>query len=145
MPGEIRFISLLVFFGSILPVSAAEVSITVSGIVPNGTNVYVALCSGALEPIACGKSERRQAQSSTMKIILRDVTPGRYAVAAYQDMNGNGTMERSRLGLPLEPYAFSNDAGRIRRPTFEAAEVSVGPTGRDFQLHLRSIKTGSVQ
>ncbi len=80
-----------------------------------------------------------------MKIILRDVTPGRYAVAAYQDMNGNGTMERSRLGLPLEPYAFSNDAGRIRRPTFEAAEVSVGPTGRDFQLHLRSIKTGSVQ
>ena len=80
-----------------------------------------------------------------MKFVLRDVPPARYAVAVYQDMDGNGTMERSRLGIPLEPYAFSNDAGRVRKPTFEAAEVSVGPAGRDFQLHLRGIKSGATQ
>jgi uncharacterized protein (DUF2141 family) len=80
-----------------------------------------------------------------MKFVLRDVAPSRYAVAVFQDLDGSGSMERSRLGIPLEPYAFSNDAGRVRKPTFEAAEVSVGPAGREFQLHLRSIKAGPAQ
>jgi hypothetical protein len=145
MPGRISFASFAIFFAGVLSVSAGDVSVLVSGIVPNGTNVYVALCSGTLEPGACGKGESRPAQSSTMKFVLRDVAPARYAVAAYQDMDGNGRMERSRLGIPLEPYAFSNDAGRVRKPTFEAAEVSVGTAGRDFQLRLRRIKTAPTQ
>jgi uncharacterized protein (DUF2141 family) len=80
-----------------------------------------------------------------MRFVLRDVAPARYAIAAYQDLDGSGSMERSKLGLPLEPYAFSNDAGRVRKPTFEAAEVTVGPTGREFEMRLRGIKSAPAQ
>ncbi len=145
MAGKIGFTSVAIFCLGVSSAPAGDVSVMVSGIVPNGTNVHVALCAGALEAGSCGKGESRTAQSPTMKFVLRDVEPGRYAVAAYQDLDGSGNMERSRLGIPLEPYAFSNDAGRVRKPTFEAAALSIGPAGRDFQLHLRSIKTGSAQ
>jgi uncharacterized protein (DUF2141 family) len=137
--------SALFFFGSLCSASATDVSVVVSGIVPDGTNVYVALCTGALEPGACGFGEKKAAQASTMKFVLRDVPPARYAVAAFQDVNGSGSMERSQLGIPLEPYAFSNDAGRSRKPTFETAAITIGPTGRDFQLRLRGIRPAASQ
>jgi len=129
----------------VFPALAGDVSVTVGGIVPNGTSVHVALCSGTLESGSCRKGQSRAAQSSTMKFVLRDVEPARYAVAAYQDLDGSGSLERSRLGIPLEPYALSNDAGRARKPTFEAAAISVGPGGRDLELYLRSIKGSSTQ
>ena len=117
----------------------------VGGIVPNGTIVHVALCAGALEPGACLIGDSQPAQSPRMKFVLHDVSPARYAVSAFQDLDGDGAMGRSKLGLPLEPFAFSNDAGRVRKPTFEAAEISVGPAGREFELYLRSIKAGHAQ
>ncbi|WP_291863280.1 DUF2141 domain-containing protein [Bradyrhizobium sp.] len=137
--------SVVFFFAGICSASAGDVSVVVSGIMPNGTNVYVALCSGALEPSACSYGQNKPAQASTMKFVLRDVAPARYAVAAFQDMDGSGSMERSQLGIPLEPYAFSNDAGRSRKPTFEVAAIAIGPAGRDLQLRLRGIKSTHSQ
>jgi uncharacterized protein (DUF2141 family) len=139
------FTSAGIFFATVLSASAGDVSVVVSGIVPNGTTVHVALCAGALEPGACLVGDSQPAQSQRMRFVLRDVAPARYAVAAFQDLDGDGTMGRSKLGLPLEPFAFSNDAGRVRKPTFEAAEISVGPAGREFDLHLRSIKASPAQ
>ena len=45
-----------------------------------------------------------------MTIVLKDLPPGRYAIETFQDINGNGKMDTSWLGLPLEPYGFSRDA-----------------------------------
>lgn len=53
---------------------------------------------------------------------LEGLPPGRYAVAAFQDGNGNGQLEKNFLGLPQEPYAFSRNA---RRPSFEEASFEL--------------------
>ncbi len=37
---------------------------------------------------------------------------GEYAVRVFLDQNGNGTLDRSRRGIPTEPFGFSNDAQR---------------------------------
>ena len=37
---------------------------------------------------------------------------GEYAVRVFLDQNGNGTLDRSRKGLPTEPFGFSNYAQR---------------------------------
>lgn len=121
---------------------AGDVTVTVSGVVPNGTAVSVALCAGSLDPSACAIGARQAGAAPTLRFTFGNVPPGRYAVAAFQDLNGSGRMERSGLGLPLNPFAFSNDAGRARRPSFEAAAVSVGEGGRAFQLRLRGLKDG---
>ena len=123
-----------------LPALAGTVTVNVSDAIPNGSRVYVALCVDGLDFASCVRSDEKAARATTLQFAFADVSPGRYAVAAFQDLDGNGTLARTQLGLPLEPYAFSNDAGRTRRPTFAAAAVDVGEAGRLFNLRLRSLR-----
>ncbi len=39
-----------------------------------------------------------------------NIPPGRYAMVVIHDENGNGKFDRDALGMPLEGYAFSNNA-----------------------------------
>ncbi|MVN74788.1 DUF2141 domain-containing protein [Hymenobacter sp. HMF4947] len=55
-------------------------------------------------------SGQRQAQ---VQVAL---PTGDWAVALSQDLNNNGKMDRNFLGIPSEPYAFSNNV----RPHFSA-------------------------
>jgi uncharacterized protein (DUF2141 family) len=128
-----------------VPATAGDVSITVTGAVPNGSRVFVALCSNSLEPSSCHIGESKMAQTPTVKFAFANVEPARYAILAFQDLEGTGILERSKLGLPLEPFALSNNAGRTGKPTFEAAAVTVGPSGGEFQLGLRSLRHGVDQ
>lgn len=116
---------------------AGSLTLTVTNAEPNGTTVYAAICSGGLERSACTVGDRKNAVDSTVKFQFSSIPPGRYAVLSYQDLNNDGSLDRSKLGLPLEPFALSNDAGRRGRPTFEQAAISIGEGPRDITLHLR--------
>lgn len=53
--------------------------------------------------------------------------PGRYAVAAFHDEDGDGDMDRGLFGIPREPYGFSRGArGRFGPPDWADASVRVG-------------------
>ncbi len=41
---------------------------------------------------------------------------GDYAVKAFHDLNGDGRMNVNPFGIPLEPFAFSNNAAGDRGP-----------------------------
>ncbi len=44
---------------------------------------------------------------------------GNYAFSAYQDVNGNGIFDKNWMGIPKEPYGFSNNArGKFGPPDF---------------------------
>jgi len=59
-------------------------------------------------------------------VVFGNLAPGRYAVIAFHDENGNGELDKSFLGLPLEPYGFSNGPhGSFRPPTFDEAAMHV--------------------
>ncbi|MEM9495751.1 MAG: DUF2141 domain-containing protein [Pseudomonadota bacterium] len=61
-------------------------------------------------------------------VTLRGLAPGEYAFAAYLDEDGDGKLDRSALGLPSEPFSFSNDVvPKLRRPTFDETKVSIEP------------------
>lgn len=118
---------------------AGSISVTVSGVIANGTTVLAAVCTTELEPSACSIGERKPASSSTMRFVFDGLAPGRYAIAAFQDLNGNGGLDRTKLGLPLEPFGFSNDAGRSGRPSFASAAFALGDGKREISLRLRGI------
>lgn len=40
---------------------------------------------------------------------LQNLAAGKYALAAYQDENNDGTMNRDSLGIPSEPFGFSQN------------------------------------
>ena len=52
--------------------------------------------------------------------------PGRYAIKAFHDVNGDGKMGSNPFGMPTEPFAFSNNAHGVMGPAkWDAAAFEV--------------------
>jgi uncharacterized protein (DUF2141 family) len=63
-------------------------------------------------------------------VYFKDLPPGEYAAVAFQDVNGNGILDKNFLGIPKEPFGFSNGArGSAGPPKFSAAAVTLNPDG----------------
>ena len=61
-------------------------------------------------------------------VRLRGLAPGEYAFAAYLDENADGKLNRSAIGIPKEPIAFSNGVvPKLRKPGFDETKVDVAP------------------
>ena len=63
----------------------------------------------------------------------------RYAVAAFQDENGDGILNSNVVGMPTENYGFSNDArGLFGPPDFDdAAFLSDSPMASPVTFALK--------
>jgi len=62
--------------------------------------------------------------------------PGRYAIAAFHDTDGDGKLTTT-MGIPREPFGFSNDArGRFGPPAFEMAAFDLPPRGAIQRIAL---------
>lgn len=62
---------------------------------------------------------------------------GRAAIAVYQDLNSDGQLNRNRLGMPSEPFAFSNSArGKRGPPAFDQAALEFGPDTESILIEL---------
>lgn len=56
----------------------------------------------------------------TERIIIDDLPKGEYAFILYHDKNSDGKMNRKFIGIPKEPYGFSNNIRpKLSKPTFE--------------------------
>lgn len=66
-----------------------------------------------------------------MTVRFDKLTPGRYAIMAYHDEDGNGALNR-RLGMfPTEGYGLSNNPNVVGPPKFEDSAFDVpAPDGR---------------
>ncbi|MBX2963249.1 MAG: DUF2141 domain-containing protein [Cyclobacteriaceae bacterium] len=63
---------------------------------------------------------------SSVQTTFQLVENGTYAVVVYQDMNSNGKLDRNWMGLPSEPYGFSNNPSTLfGPPSFGKASFSV--------------------
>ncbi len=120
----------LAWLGGAMPAEAATVEVRVSGVTPNAGQVLASLCT------ACAIGQRQAAEGAVVSFVFADVEPGRYAALAFQDVEGDGVLRRSRMGRPLEPYGLSNGAGRSHSPSFEQAAVRVGEGGARIAVRL---------
>lgn len=106
-------------------VKAAALTVQVEGASSDRGPVLVGVCSGSLDFGSCRYSQTVQAPAAEFQVLFPDVPEGAYAIAAFQDVNGNSILDRDPRGLPLEPYGFSNGTGRTAPPSFEAARITV--------------------
>jgi len=76
------------------------------------------------------------AQGTNVSYCFEGIPSGEYAVAVYQDLNGNKKLDKNFLGAPSEPHGFSNNPRRgFGPPTFEAANFQVnGATNLQIEL-----------
>lgn len=75
------------------------------------------------------KRQCTQISEIPLKLTFDNLKPGSYAVAVIQDLNGDGTLNRNSLGMPVEPFGFSrNPEVRTSAPKFgDTAFVLAGP------------------
>ena len=67
---------------------------------------------------------------STLSIPV-ELAPGEWAVALTQDTNNNDLLDKNFLGIPTEPYAFSNNVRpRFAAPKFEECKFTVSGPGK---------------
>ena len=73
----------------------------------------------------------------SLEVMIADLEPGRYAVAVFHDTNGNGKLDTNVLGVPTEPYTFSNGAvAKWGNPGFEEAAFGLSGAGRRISVKL---------
>jgi uncharacterized protein (DUF2141 family) len=66
-----------------------------------------------------------------------EIEPGRYALAVYHDLNDNSILDKNFIGIPKEPYGFSNDfRPKFSPPTFEDCAFDVPQQGRVLSVKL---------
>ncbi|GIV36875.1 MAG: hypothetical protein KatS3mg032_1254 [Cyclobacteriaceae bacterium] len=65
-------------------------------------------------------------EGPTLNIVFYNLPEGQYAFSLYHDVNNNGKLDTGLLGIPSEPWGFSNNArGRFGPPHFNAASFKL--------------------
>ena len=95
----------------------------------NLTGESVGLSDGVID----GLVEDGSTTSATHSFELPD---GIYAIGVYIDVNLNNKLDKNFVGIPKEPYAFSNNAeGFLGSPSFEKASfVIAGDTSLSIDM-----------
>ncbi len=67
-----------------------------------------------------------KATGKEVKVVFENLKPGDYAVSVFHDENENEKLDSGFMGIPNEPYGFSNDAmGTFGPPSFEKAKMKL--------------------
>ena len=115
------------------PVMAQHtLTVQIENIVPESGTVYLALYESAAAykvsesglPFKIGSLPAQQLDTDVFQ--WTDVPAGEYGVALYQDINNSEYIDKSRLGIPKEPYAFSNNPrAKWRKPKFSEIAFTI--------------------
>lgn len=122
----ILFVALLLA-GRAACVQAQTLTIDVRDIDSPTGMLYVAIYSSEADflkrPLTGFRVEVKDKQLS---VPCRGLPTGTYAIALFQDLNGNGTLDTGTYGIPTEPTGFSNDAqGVMGPPSFEQCSFTL--------------------
>lgn len=125
-------------------------TVTITGVDPAGGEVRIAIFDNAAQFRAhdARKDESQQGSVFRSEAVRNDGSGrvvhrftglpfGTYAIAAFQDQDGNSKLNSSLLGMPSEPYGFSRNArGTFGPPDFTDAtiEFSAGKEAVEFAI-----------
>lgn len=125
--------------GSWILDSPETLTINVSNINPIEGDIYIAIYDNEDTYMNIDKTAYREivkVTSETQNIILDDIAAGEYAIAIFQDLNGNGVLDTKGMGMPAEPFGFSNDArGKFGPAKYKNAKFSF-PAENNIQITL---------
>lgn len=123
----IYFIAVFLLFQS--AAQSAELTIIVKQLRNSSGTVHIALYNNpATFPDADGMITETKipARQPAVTWTFDNLSPGRYAVAVYHDENSNDEFDQGLFGIPLEGYAFSNNAAVFfGPPDFAEAAIDV--------------------
>lgn len=122
------FVFTLLYIAQLFAETSLQVE--VRGVTQSEGSVHVALYTPD-EPFASMTEHFRHRilDGPPYRARFDDLPEGRYAVALFQDGNGNDVLDTNFLGAPTEPYGFSNNVKPLfSTPGFEACSFETRDT-----------------
>lgn len=75
--------------------------------------------------------------SNTLTAHIADQEFGTYALAIYQDTKGAGKIAKNFIGIPTDPYAFSNNyRPKTKAPNFDDCKFSYDATNNTVTMTM---------
>ena len=100
--------------------SKADLTISILSLHDTEHDVYIAVSrktDGFPDKLDMAKAIiAKPVGKNSISVTVADLPYGKYAVMVFQDMNGNKKLDKNFLGIPTEPFAFSNNY----KPMFRA-------------------------
>ncbi len=79
----------------------------------------------------------RVTDDSQLLLVVGDLPVGKYAVSIFHDVNSNGELDTGFLGIPKEPYGFSNNVNSMTPPSFEDALFTFSSESNEVEIRLK--------
>ena len=117
---------------------SADLSIRLLGLEQIKGEVFVVVYDTAqgMKNHQAFKADIRTVTEKNMLINFRDVPEGEYAVMVYQDLDGNKKLNRNLIGIPNEPYGFSNNPSLMGPPSFEQLRFQHTERANELSISL---------
>lgn len=120
------FLSFLVLNGA---AERNELTVTISNIKHLRGSIEIGLFNTGerfLEEGQAYKSISVEVNDTSETLTIKNLPDGVYAISLYHDVNSNGRCDRNFLGIPKEPYAFSNNfRPKFSPPSFEDCQFQI--------------------
>ena len=120
--------------------NADTLRVTVNGVKAGEGSLRVAVCDEAnRNDFPDGKfllDAVVPATGNRMTVEFSDVDQGEYAVAVFQDLNENETLDKNFLGIPKEPYGFSGK-WKSGGSTYDKALFNTDEVGFEITIMLK--------
>lgn len=133
---------LTVALASGAPLEPAGLTIRITNPAPAGGELVIALFDSA-EAFERRSGSLRSTilpvdDKETLEWRVDDLSPGEYTAVVFQDLDGDRVLDKGRLGIPKEPYGFSNDArSTFGPPPYEQARFRYDGTRGEIEIRLR--------
>ncbi|TNE67877.1 MAG: DUF2141 domain-containing protein [Bacteroidetes bacterium] len=123
--------------------SLQELSLVFTNIEEPAGSLYIAVFDNAGDYLNPEKARFQQivpvGRNGSVEVRLPEVPPGTYALSCFHDVNNNGVLDKNFMGIPREPYCFSNNVRpRFRAPSWEEAKFTFKPGQKQRTLRLET-------
>lgn len=118
--------SLLILFGlisTLIPQNNPKLTIKISNIEKIKGEIKVGVFNTDTNFLKEGhaiKNYSIKVENSTAVLTITDLPKGEYAITIYHDQNSDNECNRNFIGIPKEPYGFSNNVKpKMSAPKYE--------------------------
>jgi uncharacterized protein (DUF2141 family) len=81
--------------------------------------------------------EVKPTKTGEITLSWADIPAGEYALAIYQDSNGNKKLDTNLVGYPKEPFGFSqNIKPKFSAPAYEECKIAFNANITTFSIKL---------
>jgi len=120
------------------PAQAGGLRVVVNNVRAATGRVHIDVCHQQEFLKDCAVVAEAPAVIGTTTLIVPTLAPGRYAIQATYDQNGNGRVDRGLFGIPKEGVGFSRDAKiSFGPPKWADAVFDHGDNDQTVTLKLR--------